>query len=299
MPATAEGFALVDDQGAPVPVSIVETPPGSRTFHVRPNAALLPGRQYRLRYPEACEGNLPSAPKTTEHTFTTGPAASPPASIGTVKVTGHRVAEANVGSGPGWCFLMPLRAGLTHVEVQLSEELKAYGALTTISTLINGRSAPVVNQRQEGANAPLEMDVYAHCAGDAGMSAGLPPGTYQLEIRAHVLGIDTPPPPVFTTIELACEGGPRPGTDAAVSDDARTPEDAGGAPDAGTKPADAGTKPADAAASDAKTTTVTTTTVSGPGCSCRVGAGEAMAPPLAAGALLAGALLTIRRRRRR
>jgi MYXO-CTERM domain-containing protein len=160
---------------------------------------------------------------------------------------------------------------------------------------------------EAGPDGRLEMDVFAHCAGDAGMSGGLPPGTYQLELRASILGVLTPPPPIVATIELSCDEAARPdgGSDGAIAD--------GGAPDA-EGVADAGAK-GGAGGGGGRSTgsggtggggtgggsagaggTPPTTPAAGDGCGCRLSGGAGTKAPLVG---LALAAMLVRRRRRR
>ena len=256
----AMGFQLLDPDGKAVSLTFEATSsPPAGNYLVRPKEPLQPDRTYQVRYPEGCPNLHPKTPPdVVEWPLHTGPAIPIPTSIGTVTVTGHRVAEAPVGYYIGACVLTPLRAGLTHVQIHATPEFQAYLPLGNVSATIDGRSAPVVNYQQPGPAAAIEMDLYAHCAGDAGMSGGLASGKYQVQFEAWLLGITPLPPPLTATIELSCDDSVRPdaapdlAADTRSSADTTAPGDtavAGDAARADGGPGDAG--PDVAAADDA------------------------------------------------
>jgi MYXO-CTERM domain-containing protein len=281
-------FELLDPMGKPVRLTVERTAPNAPSFFLRPQEALQPNSTYRIRYPQACLGSPVPEPQVVEQPLLIGPASPVPTSLGTVTVTGHRVAEASVGYFIGACNLSPLRAGLTHVQIQPSPELQAYLALGRIDVRIEGRSAPIVNYEQPGARAPVELDVYAHCAGDAGMSGGLRPGRYQVEFAADLFGVTPLPPPVTIPLDVYCDEPPA--GDAGPDAVTEPPADAAGTRD-GARPADAAAPVGDTGplAEDAGVTLGAAS-----GCGCALGGGRPAGP--AAGLLLVLAALALRRR---
>jgi hypothetical protein len=294
----AAAFQLIDPDGKAVSLAFEQNMFNPGSYLVRPKEPLQPGRAYKMRYPQSCPGNEPKdPPEIVERTLMTGPVTPLPTSIGTVAVTGHQVTDAQVGYNTGACVLSNLRTGLTHVEIHPTPELQAYLALGRVNALIEGRAAPVVNYQQPGPTAPIEMDLYAHCAGDAGMSGGLMPGKYEVKFAADLLGVTPLPPPITATVELYCDDRPpgdaaaaadvRTGADTAVVADAAVPVD-GGMPvaDAGGATGDAGAAPADGGMAVGRSS----------GCGCVLAGGRVAGTP---GGMLVLVALCLRRRRRR
>lgn len=282
---------LLDPDGKAVGLTVEPTQPGSGSYYLRPREPLQPGRSYRLRYPEGCPNYQPKTPpEVVERVIMTGPSTPLPTALGHVTVTGHRVDNAQVGAFIGACVLSDLRVGLTHVVIQPSPELGAYLPLGAITASVNGASAPMYRYEQAGPAGPVEFDIYAHCAGDAGMSAGLMPGKYQVQFGARLFGVTPLPPPVTVAVELSCDEEPSPPE--ATPSDAGVPSDGARlSPDA-TPPVDAGPA-ADAMPAVDVTATLGAAT---PSCWCTMGrAGRAGLAPL----LLPLAALALRGWRRR
>src|SRR5688572_2409392 len=89
--ARPEDVRLLDDVGQVVPVSVIAGLEGSG-YRIVSGAALSPGRQYRLRFPNGCTGGaaLPTL-GTVEHRLAAGEAMALPTTVGAGRVTGHRI----------------------------------------------------------------------------------------------------------------------------------------------------------------------------------------------------------------
>lgn len=294
-PPSTEGFALATTDGAAVALTFEPVPGlGGRQFHARPTQPLVPGRVYRIGYPDACDGYVPGPAKMKMQAFTAGPSVPLPTAIGSARVANHRIEKIRVGTTSGSCTA-EITAAVALVAVTPTPELRAYLAVANVGARVGDRSPVSVYREPTTNDGPIEIGIYAGCVRpDRGADPGLAPGTHRLELGATVIGVAAALPPLALDITLDCAGAVDGGAvdagapDASVSDAPILPADAAqvdaAAPDAA--PADA---PADVAAPRPPPPAPT------PGSSgCVVAPGSAPGPLALIAAL---ALLRVRRRR--
>jgi hypothetical protein len=188
-PGSPDGFQLLDGGGG---------------YFIRPKAPLAAGATYKVRFPQtSCAAGTVVAP-IAEQTFTTTMAIA--TLLGTAAMTGQKLEKITVGTVSGTCTT-EITAVMAHVTVQPSPELRAYLAVGSVGAYVNGQAAPTVNQVAPTAGGSVEFDVFAGCiVKDQGAYRGLDPGTYKLELRAHVFGEAVDPLPIWTDITLDCNG---------------------------------------------------------------------------------------------
>jgi MYXO-CTERM domain-containing protein len=307
-PARSEDVRLLDEGGRLVPISTALAPP-SAGYTIVPGAPLMPGRQYRLRFPQGCAGGASgNALGTAERAFLAGPASALPTTIGTARVTGRRIGPRTVSSSsgsPGLCSSSTeVTAAVATIEIDPSPELRAYLATAVVAVHRGADGLVFFNGPVLAADQPLRFEVYTTCASaDPGASRGLGSGLHRLEVTAEVFGAVSKPSPLLIDVELGCDAQ----LDAGSSDgspDAGSPDvipDARSAPDAvvdARVSADQSAADATPAPNDDGPAAATMPKRANGGCACRL---DQSAPPTAASTSLIFVLglLVLRRRRHR
>lgn len=174
---------------------------GGCIYLVQPDSPFESGETYRIKYPWVCPDQ-----ESTEQTFTVGPPVDKPKTIGTMVQTGHNIEKIEVRTYSGDCWTKII-AAVAHISFTPSYEQRAYLAVTDLRTIANGQLVNYINYTEPSSpTGDIEFDVYAGCiVNDENAEHGLDPGTYQLELQAHINGESKYPLPIATSITLQCE----------------------------------------------------------------------------------------------
>jgi hypothetical protein len=202
-----------------LPFTATALPSGD--YVIVPSAPLVEGTAYVLEDQSTCGGSAGS-PRVT---FTAGPAAPLPTSLGTVSTIGHGTRLGlEVATASGSCSTM-IDAVTFSIELSPSAEAIPWSSLLLYETLVDDQPWAI----QESINissAPGESWkgrardlLFRTCTPSPDASyPGMSPGTHDVAFRASLPGgqpISTPPSPV----ELMCDDVMPPGDEISPEDD--------------------------------------------------------------------------------
>jgi MYXO-CTERM domain-containing protein len=299
--ARSEDVRLLDEGGKLVPISMAPAPP-SAGYKIVPDAPLMPGRQYRLRFPQGCAGGAGGTTLgTAERPFVAGPASALPTTIGAARVAGQRIGPRTVSSSSGSAGLCSssteVTAAVASIEIDPSPELRAYLATTWVAVYRGADYVAGFGGVVLAPDSPLRFEAYTTCASaDRGANRGLGSGLHRLEVTAEVFGVVSKPSPLLIDVELGCDAHPDAGAPDA-SPDAGSASDAIALVDARVSADQAAADAKPAPSADGPAASMTPKSRNG-GCECRL---DQSAPPTGASTTLIFVLglLVLRRRRHR
>jgi hypothetical protein len=191
-----------------------EQPDG--TWLLSPVQAFQSGVQYELRYNEACTDPYPQdggAPEVVQSFTATGqgPVST---SIGKLSVEYATTQPWTVVTSSGSCTTS-LWASVVYIGLAFDASLKPYLATTTITTKVDGETwasspygvddLPASSYSQAQAARKFNR-IFGACYGEGTASddKGVGLGPHTLEIRAHVAGATSDPPPQTLEIYVGC-----------------------------------------------------------------------------------------------
>lgn len=197
----------------------------SGSYELGLSAPLTPGQTYRFIDPSVCngwgapdagatvdggpdQGSGPPTPGVLDVSFTAGPTAPLPNSLGTLTTKTLGLAPLTVGTAMGSCDV-EIEAARGTVSLQLAEEAKPWASVLHFETLVDGKpwhgtdsinsvNEPGASWRGRGTDL-----LYAICGPDKGAFPGVGQGSHQVVLRATLpgtpLSLSTPPAAVTLT----------------------------------------------------------------------------------------------------
>jgi hypothetical protein len=228
------------DDGSDGPVELSTGGGASLAFSLQDDPANPPGGRLVVPVAPLPQGTArfrtgicgPASGSFLDNTFTVGPAASLPTTLGTVTVgrsiLGYEMFPTCIG----------FAAAAVQLTLHLSPELDVYRELVQFTLVVDGAVwAKERYGRTEAASETKVDRIYARCSPDpdAGGLGGLTLGGHHGELRAHVAGLPDDPPSVEFDFELSCDV-PDGGSIDAFGLDGSVPDDSGpNGSEAGTK----------------------------------------------------------------
>ena len=186
---------LRDAAGKPVEVEAKDDAMGWTIL--RPLKGFAPSSTYTLHLPSLCKDPSGSIEPPTDVTFTTGPAAPLPTSLGTLQLAALPVELVSVWTSSGSCTEAIL-AARGSIDLAAVAELAPWKALARAEVRVDGASwansaygdLPLAGEAP--AYQPKGRTIHAFhvaCATvPSSADAGLQPGLHHVELRIHIAG---------------------------------------------------------------------------------------------------------------
>jgi hypothetical protein len=230
---------LRDVAGKPVEVEAKDDAMGWTIL--RPVKGFSPASSYTLHLPSLCKDPSGSIEPPTDVTFTTGPTAPLPASLGTLQLAALPVELVSVWTTTGSCTEAIL-AARGSIDFAAVGEFAPWRALARAEVRIDGASwansaygdLPLAGEAP--AYQPKGRTIHAFhvaCATvPSSADAGLQPGLHHVELRIHIAGEANDAPDLAGDLSVTCPSQPpvdagsdsdtADGTDASVGADTAT-----------------------------------------------------------------------------
>jgi hypothetical protein len=217
-----------DAPDSPLPITRTLAPNGF-DYLLTPNTPLEPGVTYTLRDPNSCTLSGGDAPKVA--TFTAGPAAPLPSTLGTLQATALPRVMMTVAQGAScsWQF----DTARVAVDLTAAPEAAPWLDMLFFETLVDGAAwiayehllePPAPGASWQGRGADLLIAV----CGDSGNGLPqfyLPEGAHAVEMRVTLPGTTLALASTTATARLSCAGAPPGDGDGGTNP---PPDDAGG-----------------------------------------------------------------------
>lgn len=240
---------LRDAAGKPVEVEAKDDAMGWTIL--RPLKGFAPSSTYTLHLPSLCKDPSGSIEPPTDVTFTTGPTAPLPTSLGTLQLAALPVELVSVWTSSGSCTEAIL-AARGSIDLAAVAELAPWKALARAEVRVDGASwansaygdLPLAGEAP--AYQPKGRTIHAFhvaCATvPSSADAGLQPGLHHVELRIHIAGETQDAPDLAGDLSVTCPS--QPDVDAGGDADTGLTPDAADAKDSADTAASGTPKPA-------------------------------------------------------
>ncbi len=213
--------------GTGAPVAVTEVVEGQNMVLALAEP-LVPGTQYILEETNECQYQSP-----VRSTFTAGPTASVPTTLGTTAREAIQHGELSIATASGSCSV---EVDAAHATITLAHSADAtpWKDLLLYETLVDGQRwspAPAINVSMPvGASwrGRGRDELYRVCEDNQGEGRGLAEGTHQATFRASIPGSATTFAASEVSVEIACDTPPTGGDDPGGSNDPSTPGESTG-----------------------------------------------------------------------
>lgn len=163
-------------------------------FVVRPAAPFVAGATYVLSWDELCSAG---SPFVARRTFTVGPSAPLPSTLGSIDVEtrGRAPRDIQVGS-----CAKRFDVTLAHLRYEPSSAMRPWLSLARFESLVDG--SPWASTSFGDPAEGRTFDVFAACGGDTRFA---PLGRHDVVVRAAIVGEPSAPAPLSSRVPLACD----------------------------------------------------------------------------------------------
>jgi MYXO-CTERM domain-containing protein len=216
--AGPENVTLTTLADPATPLAFTATPAGTgRDYLIVPDAALAAGTEYVLTDAGACGfGPTQGGPRAT---FTVGPAAPLPTSLGTLAITGTQDGTWSLGGTDGSCWVLTDIAGVrVGVDFASTPDAAPWRDVLHFATVVDGApwtpSEASFAAREPGASwdgRGVDL-LHTACAEDGtswspmNVADNLSPGAHQVEMHATLPSTDVALATTPIAVTLACPG---------------------------------------------------------------------------------------------
>lgn len=207
--------------GAKIAVEIVDDPAGKALVPVHP---LVPGTTYRLAETTACDTAAPISV-----TFTAGPAAPLPTSVGTTKLESATHGDITISTARGSCTVT-VEAERATFTLEHSADVTPWKDLLIYQTIVDDRlwvAGGSINETIDVGGSWRGRgrdEVYRVCVDNQGEGRGLDEGAHRIAFHARLPGTTTDLAASTATIDTSCARAPSPPSDpGSTRSDSRDP----------------------------------------------------------------------------